>query len=90
MPSVFAKHLKPNTEKCVNVGTENQLFEILSQVTTRHKIAAPIHNDSDDRNKNTQSVERSHSNTKTRLRSGRGVWRHNLQWVMNLEDFVWN
>ena len=71
--SVFAKHLKPYTQMCVDVGTENQFFENLSLVTTLYKIPGPIHIDSDDPNKNTQSVERSHCTIKMRLRSGRGV-----------------
>ena len=88
--SVFAKHLKPNTEMCVDVGTENVYFDNLPAVTTLHKIPGPIHIDRDDPDKNTQTVERSHSSIKMRLRSGRGVYRHNLQSIMDLEDFICN
>ena len=88
--SVFAKHLKPNTEMCVDPGTENTYFDTLPAVTILHKIPGPIHVDRDDPDKNTQSVERSHSGVKMRLRSGRGVFRHNLQSIMDLEDFISN
>ena len=88
--SVFAKHLMPNTEMCVDSGTENVYFDNIPAVITLHKIPGPIHVDPDDPNKNTQTVERSHSSIKMRLRSGRGVYRHNLQLIMDFEDFVSN
>ena len=44
----------------------------------------------DDPRKHTQSVERSHCSIKMRLRIGRGLYRHNLQAVMDFEDFVHN
>ena len=43
--SVFAKHLKPNTEMCVDPGTENTYFDNLSAVIELHKIPGPIHVD---------------------------------------------
>ena len=88
--SVFAKHIKPNSEMCVDVGTENTYFDNLPAITALHKIPGPIHVDPDDPNKNTQAVERSHSSVKMRLRSGRGVFRHDLQPMMDFEDFVHN
>ena len=88
--SVFAKHLKPNTEMCCDPGTENTYFDDLPAVVTLHKIPGPIHIDPEDPRKNTQAVERSHSTVKMRLRSGRGVYRHNLQPIMDLEDFIHN
>ena len=88
--SVFAKHLKPNTEMCVDPGTENTYFDNIPAVVTLHKIPGPIHVDPLDTRKNTQTVERSHSTVKMRLRSGRGVHRHNLQPIMDFEDFVHN
>ena len=88
--SVFAKHLKPNTEMCVDPGTENTYFENLTAVVELHKIPGPIHIDSNDPHKNTQTVERSHSTIKMRLRMGRGIYRHNLQPIMDFEDFVYN
>ena len=88
--SAFAKHLKEDTEMCVDPGTENTYFDKLSSVITLHKIPGPIHVDPDNPRLNTQSVERSHSTVKMRLRSGRGVYRHNLQPIMDLEDFIQN
>ena len=70
--------------------TENTFFDNLPAVTIWHKIPGPIHVDSDDPDENTQTVERSHSGVKMRLRSGRGVYRHNLQSIMDLEDFISN
>ena len=55
-----------------------------------HKIPGPIHIDSHNPRLNTQSVESSHSGVKMRLRLGRGLRRHNLQPVMDFEDFVFN
>ena len=40
--------------------------------------------------KNTQTVERSHSSVKMRLRCGRGVFRQNIQPIMDFEDFISN
>ena len=88
--SVFAKHLKPNTEMCVDPGTENTYFDNLPAITNLHKIPGPIHIDRDNPERNTQTVERSHSSVKMRLRSGRGVFRHNLQSILDLEDFISN
>ena len=88
--SAFAKHLKNDTEMCVDPGTENTYFDNLPSVVTLHKIPGPIHVDSENPRLNTQSVERSHSSVKMRLRSGRGVFRHNLQPILDLEDFIQN
>ena len=88
--SVFAKHLKPNTEMCVDPGTENTFFDNLPAIVQLHKIPGPIHVDANDPRKNTQTVERSHSSIKMRLRMGRGIFRHNLQPIMDFEDFVYN
>ena len=75
---------------CVDPGTENMCFNNLSAVSVLHKIPGPIHVDPLDPRKNTQTVERSHGSVKMRLRSGRGVFRHNLQSIMDLEDFISN
>ena len=75
---------------CVDPGTENTYFDNLAAVVSLHKIPGPIHVDPLDPRKNTQTVERSHSTVKMRLRSGRGVHRHNLQPIMDFEDFVNN
>ena len=40
--SVFAKHLKPNTEMCVDPGTENVYFDNLPAVTTYIKFLDPF------------------------------------------------
>ena len=87
--SAFARHLKNDTEMCVDPGTENTYFENLSSVISLHKIPGPIHVDPDNPRFNTQTVERSHSTVKMRLRSGRGVFRHNLQSIMDLEYFMY-
>ena len=55
-----------------------------------HQIPGPIHIDAKNPERNTQSVERSHCGIKMRLRLGRGLHRHNLQAVMDFEDFVHN
>ena len=52
--SVFGTHLKPNTEMCVDPGTENTYFDNLPAVVTLHKILGPIHVDPLDTRKNTQ------------------------------------
>ena len=88
--SVFAKHLKPNTEMCVDPGTENTFFDNLPAIVELHKIPGPIHVDANDPRKNTQTVERSHGSIKMRLRMGRGIYRHNLQPIMDFEDFIYN
>ena len=88
--SAFAKHLKKDTEMCVDPGTENTYFDNISSVITLHKIPGPIHVDPDNPHLHTQTVERSHGTIKMRLRSGRGVFRHNLQPIMDLEDFIQN
>ena len=75
---------------CVDPGTENTYFENLTAVVELHKIPGPIHVDSNDPGKNTQTVERSHSSIKMRLRMGRGIHRHNLQPILDFEDFVYN
>ena len=88
--SVFDKHILRRTNMCVDEGTENTHFKELPNVTRLSEIPGPIHVDKDDPTKNTQTVEASHSSVKMRLRSGRGIKRHNLQSVMNLEDFFFN
>ena len=88
--SAFDKYLLPGTEMHVDCGTENAHFKTLSTVTSISEIPGPIHIDREDPTKNTQSVESSHSGVKMRLRSGRGLARHNLQAVMDLEDFIYN
>ena len=40
--SVFAKHLKPNTEMCVDPGTENTYFENLTAIVEFIKSPAPF------------------------------------------------
>ena len=55
-----------------------------------YEIPGPIHVDLSNRFKNTQTVEGSHAAPKMRLRLGRGLRRHNLQSVMDFEDFVQN
>ena len=75
---------------CVDSGTENTYFDNLPAVITLHKIPGPIHIDKTDSRKNTQTVESSHSGIKMRLRLGRGVRRHNLQPILDFEDFVFN
>ena len=88
--SVFDDHILPNSEMCVDAGTENTHFKNLTSVTKLHEITGPIHVDKLNRTRNTQTVESSHSGVKIRLRSGRGVARHNLQAVLDLEDFIYN
>ena len=73
-----------------NPGKKNQHFKNLASVVYFHEIHGPIHVDLADRFKSTQTVEGSHSTVKMRLRLGRGLRRHNLQAVMDFEDFVIN
>ena len=88
--AVFDKHILPSTSMCVNVGKENSHFNDLPSVSQLTTIPGPIHIDKDDKTKHTQTVERSHISVKMRLRSGRGLPRHNLQAAMDLEDFIYN
>ena len=87
---VFEKYILPETEMCTDPGTENVFFSNLDAIIQLHQIPGPIHVDKDDPRKHTQSVERSHCSIKMRLRIGRGLHRHNLQAVMDFEDFVHN
>ena len=61
MHSVFHDHLLPNSEMCVDAGTENTHFKNLTSVTKLHEITGPIHVDKLNRTRNTQTVESSHS-----------------------------
>ena len=88
--SEFDKHLLPNTTMCVDAGTENTHFKNLQCVIDLSEVPGPIHVDKNDATKHTQTVESSHSGVKMRLRMGRGLHRHNLQPVMDLEDFIYN
>ena len=87
---LFKNHILPNTEMCVDPGKENTYFKTLDAIIDLHEIPGPIHVDPHDRRKHTQSVERSHSTVKMRLRLGRGLHRHNLQAVLDFEDFIHN
>ena len=58
---------------CVDPGTENTYFENLTVVVELHKIPGPIHVDSKDPRKNTQTVERFHGGVKMMLRMGLGI-----------------
>ena len=88
--SEFDKHILPHTEMCVDQGTENTHFKNLHNVSEVHEIPGPIHVDKHNPANHTQTVEASHSGVKMRLRAGRGLPRHNLQPVMDLEDFIYN
>ena len=88
--AVFDNHILPGTSMCVDVGMENNHFHSVDSVVQLSMVPGPIHIDKDDKTKHTQSVESSHSGVKMRLRSGRGLPRHNLQSVMDLEDFIYN
>ena len=90
MLTVFDDHILPNSEMCVDAGTENTHFKNLASVTQIHEITGPIHVDKVNRTRNTQTVESSHSGVKNRLCSGRGLARHNIQAVMDLKDFIYN
>ena len=65
-------------------------FKSLSAVSQVYEIPGPIHVDLGNRFRNTQTVEGSHAEPKMRLRLGRGLRRHNLQGVMDFEDFIRN
>ena len=71
-------------------GKENEHFKNMSAILDLYTIPGPIHVDLNDRHKHTQTVEGSHAGPKMRLRLGRGLRRHNLQSVMDFEDFVCN
>ena len=71
---------------CVDPRLENTFFKTLSAIVKLHEIPGPIDVDPNDPSKHTQTVERSHSTIKMRLRLGRGLHRHNLQAVLNFED----
>ena len=77
--SVFDKHLLPDTTFMVDPGTENNHFKNLELITQLHEIPGPIHVNTDDSFRNTQTVESTHSGIKMRLRLGRGLPRQNLQ-----------
>ena len=83
-------HILPNIEMCVDPGKENTYFKTLDAIIDLHEIPGPIHVDPHDPRKHTQSVKRSHSTVKMRLRLGRGLHRHNLQAVLDFEDFIHN
>ena len=87
---VFAPHILPNTEMCVDSGTENEYFRSLNNIVTLHDIPGPIHYNRNSPTYHTQTVETSHSGIKMRLRLGRGLHRHNLQAVLDFEDFMYN
>ena len=87
---VFSRYILPNTDMCVDPGTENTFFKNLDAIVDLHEIPGPIHVDPNDPSKHTQTVERSHSTVKMRLRLGRGLHRHNLLAVLDFEDFIWN
>ena len=87
----FSKFILPNTHMCVESGTKKHVFKNLHAIVDLHEIPRPIvHVDPHDRSKYTQKVDRSHSTVKMRLRLGRGLHRHNLQAVLDFEDFVLN
>ena len=88
--SVFDKHILQGTIFMCDPGKENQHFKTLSSIANVYEIPGPIHVDLGNRYKNTQTVEGSHAEPKMRLRLGRGLRRHNLQTVMDLEDFIRN
>ena len=88
--SVFDKHILPDTTFMCDPGKENEHFKSLVASSTVYEIPGPIHVDLGHRFRNTQTVEGSHATVKMRLRLGRGLRRHNLQSVMDFEDFVYN
>ena len=88
--NVFRKYILPETEMCTDPGTENTFFANLDSIIELHQIPGPIHVDAHNPERNTQSVKRSHCGIKMRLRLGRGLHRHNLQAVLDFEDFVHN
>ena len=88
--SVFDHHILPNTTFMCDPGKENEHFKSISAISDVYEIPGPIHVDLSNRFRNTQTVEGSHATPKMRLRLGRGLRRHNLQSVMDFEDFVYN
>ena len=88
--SVFDNHILEGTIFMCDPGKENQHFKSLSKIADVYEIPGPIHVDLGNRFRNTQTVEGSHAAPKMRLRLGRGLRRHNLQSVMDFEDFVHN
>ena len=88
--SVFDNHILHGTIFMCDPGKENEHFKSLSKIADVYEIPGPIHVDLSNRFKNTQTVEGSHAAPKMRLRLGRGLRRHNLQSVMDFEDFVQN
>ena len=88
--SVFDKHILPGTTFMCDPGKENEHFKSLAAISTTYENPGPIHVDLGHRFRNTQTVEGSHATVKMRLRLGRGLRRHNLQSVMDFEDFVYN
>ena len=73
---------------CVDNRLENTFFKILSAIVKFHEIPGPVHVDPNDPSKHTQTVERSNSTIKMRLRLGRGLHLQNLQTVLDFEDFI--
>ena len=88
--SVFDKHILPGTTFMCDPGKENEHFKSLAAISTVYEIPGPIHVDLGHRFRNTQTVEGSHATVKMRLRLGRGLRRHNLQSVLDFDDFVYN
>ena len=88
--SVFDNHILEGTIFMCDPGKENEHFKSLSKIADVYEIPGPIHVDLGNRFRNTQTVEGSHAAPKMRLRLGRGLRRHNLQSVMDFEDFVQN
>ena len=88
--SIFDQHILPNTIFMCDPGKENEHFKSLSTISQVYEIPGPIHVNLGNRFLNTQTVEGSHAPPKMRLRLGRGLRRHNLQSVMDFEDFVQN
>ena len=88
--AVFDQHILDGSIFMCDPGKENQHFKTLPTVAAMYEIPGPIHVDLNNRFKNTQTVEGSHAEPKMRLRMGRGLRRHNLQAVMDFEDFVRN
>ena len=85
--NVFRRHILPNTTISVDPGTEDSYFKTQDAIIDLNEIPGPIHVDHSDHTKHTQTVERSHSSIKMRLRLGRDLHRHNLQSVLDFEDF---
>ena len=87
---MLKRHILPITTICVDPGTEDSYFKTQDAIIDLNEIPGAIHVDHSDHTKHTQTVERSHSSIKMRLRLGRDLHRHNLQSVPDLEDFVYN